>query len=375
MIIKKNTVHLFYGFATVAVFFFCFASSVSAANLSLSPASGLYSVGDTFSVQVVVSSQDKSINAVSGILNFSADKLQVVSLSKNSSIINFWVVDPAFVNSSGKVSFEGVVLNPGFQSSRGVVLTLHLKAKSIGAASLSYSSASVLANDGQGTDVTAGLAGATFSIKAAQIEPKISAPEQAATSTVPESPSSLALQPAEILLGTKLGAPAVIGTSVYGKSQVILTFVASNGTKIFITGMADENGEFSIPVPNTLKRGLYTVTAVLVKDDGSHSNPSNEIVIKIGSIVSDIGWEIWLTLVLLVVSIAFLLLRVFFHVQKIKKVRVSNERHVREAENVLYESLNLLRKDITEHQSVSELEKDIDSAGKAIDKEIKGLES
>jgi hypothetical protein len=314
------------------------------------------------------------------VLTFPADKFQIVSLSKNSSIINFWATEPTFSNSGGVVRFEGVILNPGFQATRGAVLTLNLKAKSVGNAALTFSSASVLANDGQGTDVTKGLTGGLFSIKAAAIEPKPVEPIQVATSTVRETtPAAVSvsdtLQPAEILLGTKYGAPAIIGTSVYGKAQVLLTFVAANGTKVFITGATDEDGGFIILVPNTLKQGMYKVTAVLIKDDGAHSASSNEISIQIGSIISDIGWQVWLTIALLILTVAYLLIRTFTHVQKIRKVRGNNKREVREAENVLHKTFNALRDDLNEHRRSSEFKKDIDDVEKVIDGEIKDLES
>lgn len=367
------------GVVTIAMFF-CSVTTVSAATLSLSPASGSYSTGDTIPVQIVVSSPNEPVNAVSGVLTFPVDKFQIVSLSKSSSVVNFWPTEPTFSNSSGKVNFEGVILSPTFQANRGVVLTLNLKAKSVGNASLAFPSASILANDGQGTDVTKGLSGATYFISLAKVEPKPVESKQVATSTVSEvtpvavvSPSTL--QPAEILLGTKYGAPAIVGASIYGKAQVLLTFVASNGTKVFITGTTDENGSFIILVPNTLKHGVYTVTAVLIKDDGTHSVASNEITITIGNIFSDIGWWVWLVFALLVALVVYLLLRVFFHVKKFQQTRASNKREVQDAEKVLYDTFNLLRKDILDNQSPTTLEKEVDSAEKVIDDKIKDLES
>jgi hypothetical protein len=377
---KKN-IPIFFFVSIIVGIFFCSTVIVFAASLSLSPASGSYSAGDSFLVQVVVSSKNEAINAVSSTITFPTDKLQVVSLSKSSSIINFWVTDPTFSNSSGKVHLEGVILNPGFQGSNGNILTLYMKAKSAGEASLTFSSVSVLANDGQGTDVTQGVTGGSFSIKVmkmeeskveSKVEPKTVAPELATTTNI--SPEILP-EPAEIVVGTKYGASAIIGTSLYGKSQVLLTFVASDGTKIFITGATDDNGSFSLLVPKTLKHGMYTVTAVLIKTDGTHSDSSNKISIQIGNIFSDIGWEVWSAIVLLVVTVIYLLLRVFFHVQKIQKVRASNKREVREAEKILHKTFDVLREDLSKHERSPEFKKDIDDVEKVIDGEIKDLES
>src|SRR4051812_20692477 len=80
-------------------------------TLGLSPDSGSYTVGKTFPVSVYVTSTAQSVNAVSGTLSFPTDKLQVVSISKASSILTLWVSEPSFSNVAGSVSFEGVVPN------------------------------------------------------------------------------------------------------------------------------------------------------------------------------------------------------------------------------------------------------------------------
>ena len=88
--------------------------SVSAATLSFSTPAESYSVGSTFSVSVYAGSSDQAMNAASGVISFPWDKLEVVSLSKTGSIFSLWVQEPSFSNSAGTVSFEGIVLNPGY---------------------------------------------------------------------------------------------------------------------------------------------------------------------------------------------------------------------------------------------------------------------
>lgn len=146
--------------------FFGSYSAAQAASLSISPASGSYSVGDAFSVNVLVSSPAQAINAISGSLVFPADKLQITSISKTSSVVNFWVQEPAYSNTAGTVDFEGVILNPGFTGVSGRVITIGFKSKSSGIASISYSSGSVLANDGVATNILEnnGLRGSQISI-------------------------------------------------------------------------------------------------------------------------------------------------------------------------------------------------------------------
>src|SRR5690554_5165544 len=104
----------------VAVFFI--AAKVQAATLYIGPSSGSYNVGNTFSVSIYVSSADQAMNAVSGVLTYPKDKLEVTAVSKSGSVVNLWVQDPTYSNSEGIVNFEGIVLNPGFSGSGGKII-------------------------------------------------------------------------------------------------------------------------------------------------------------------------------------------------------------------------------------------------------------
>jgi hypothetical protein len=144
--------------------FFGIASTAHAATLFLSPSSGEFTVGKTFSVNVYVSSADQAMNAASGIFTFPTDKLEVTSLSKSGSIVSLWVQEPAYSNGEGTVNFEGIVLNPGYQKVNGKIITVTFKVKTAGTAQCAFSSGSVLANDGNGTNILKGLGGAKFNL-------------------------------------------------------------------------------------------------------------------------------------------------------------------------------------------------------------------
>ena len=146
-------------------------SVVNAASLYFSPSSGSYAVSQGFGVSVYVSSTEQAMNAASGTISFPQDKLQVVSISKTGSIFNLWVQEPTFSNSTGTITFEGIVLNPGFQGSAGKIITANFKGKAAGSASLTFSSGSVLANDGKGTNILASLGSGTYTILFTGITP------------------------------------------------------------------------------------------------------------------------------------------------------------------------------------------------------------
>lgn len=178
-------------FSRVLVFLFVFFSVygvANAASLYFSPQSGSYTVGSTFAVNIYVESKDQAMNAASGVISFPSDKLEITSLSKTGSIFSLWVQDPSFSNTQGVINFEGIVLNPGFTGASGKAISINFRTKAAGNASLAFSSGSVLANDGKGTNILTGMGNATFSIGAVEPEaPKIVAPAGVAgTPAAPE---------------------------------------------------------------------------------------------------------------------------------------------------------------------------------------------
>ncbi len=142
-----------------------------AATLSLSPGTGVYATGATFTVRVNVNSSGTSINAAEGTLSFNPSELAVTSVSRGSSIFSLWVAEPSFSNSAGTVSFSGG--SPaGYTGSSGNIMTVTFRAKGSGATKVNFSSGSVLANDGSGTNVLTSMNGGTFTINAAAPTPE-----------------------------------------------------------------------------------------------------------------------------------------------------------------------------------------------------------
>lgn len=143
---------------------FSVASATQGASLYFSSPSGSYTVGSALSVSVYVSSADQAMNAASGVISFPQDTLEVTSLSKSGSIFTLWVQEPSFSNSAGAVNFEGIVLNPGFTGADGKIITINFRVKAAGAALVNFSSGSVLANDGSGTNILTSLGNTQFNL-------------------------------------------------------------------------------------------------------------------------------------------------------------------------------------------------------------------
>jgi hypothetical protein len=140
-----------------------------AATMYLSPASGTYAVGKTFTVNVVVSTPDQAANAYSGTVTYPKDKLEMTAIGKGGSIVSLWVQEPSFT--SERASFEGVTFNPGYKGGAGRVVSFTFRAKAPGTAAVRFSSGAVLANDGSGTSILKGTGGATYTLTAPTEKP------------------------------------------------------------------------------------------------------------------------------------------------------------------------------------------------------------
>jgi len=162
------------------VFFMLSAVFAHAAEVVVSPSTGTYANGQSFTVTIQVNPQSKSVNAVEAKLSFDNTKLSVVSLSKTGSVFSLWTTEPTFSNAAGTIDFGGG--SPSPFSARSNLVTVTFKALAEGSATVSVASASVLAADGLGTDVYTGAGNATYSISGAATPP----PE---TPKTPETPA------------------------------------------------------------------------------------------------------------------------------------------------------------------------------------------
>lgn len=146
-----------------------FAGAEGTANLSLSPASGTYGVGKTFTVQIMVDSPD-AFNAVSAKLTYDKTLLSVQGISKNNSAFVMWPDEPVYSNPDGTIAFGGG--NTTQLSGKKTLLSVTLKAIKEGSAEVAFTTGMVTAADGKGTDIVGTKTGATFTISGkAETEP------------------------------------------------------------------------------------------------------------------------------------------------------------------------------------------------------------
>jgi hypothetical protein len=186
-----------------------------AADLYLTPPSATFEVGDSITIQVVVSS-NSPINAVSSSILFPPSIFSIDSVSKVGSILNFWTTEPSFSKTTGVVTLEGVSLG-GFLGTTGNVATIRLRAMKSGVGKITFQSGQILANDGKGTDITVNLTGSNLNIDEMVVKPKPVVPvkeveeEIVVPKPVEEIPSNQNIIPTPILVSPELSFVTIYG--------------------------------------------------------------------------------------------------------------------------------------------------------------------
>lgn len=242
--------------------------AVFAADLSLTPSSGNYNVGDNFAVRLRVSSPNASINAVSSGINFSSDTIVLSSISKAGSVITLWPVEPSFINQAGSANIDGVAIS-GFTGTSGTVVTLNFRAVKEGPAYVRFSGASVLANDGNGTNVLQGSSGASFTINKKEVsvtEPKDSVIKKVQIPQITNLPNVIKIEQIESFTNDSgrssftIKSPRPVKNNTYSiqiDSEKIFSYV-DDGAGVYTTPILGD-GNHTIRVSAEDEKGVRMV--------------------------------------------------------------------------------------------------------------------
>ncbi len=218
--VYNKTKYLLHCLITSLVFAFLFliAPTAFAATLQMSPSTGSYSGGQTFTATVRVQPSGQSINAVEATLKFDPKLLSVVSVSKDGSAFSLWTVEPTFSNANGTVSFGGGSPKPFTTASNLINVTFRTVAE--GSGTVNFSSASVLAADGKGTDVYQVSTGGTYTIAAgtAPVTPTTPTPTTKPTEKPSETKNDEALIFGDPPRSPEIGSPAFLDPEVWYKT-------------------------------------------------------------------------------------------------------------------------------------------------------------
>ncbi len=355
----------------------------AAADLFIAPISGNYKVGELFSVLVNVNTGGQVINAAAGQINFDNARLEVSNVGYSRSIFTLWTDEPSYSNSAGSIKFAGGLPNPGFIGSAGNIMRITFKAKATGQAPVVFLSGSVLANDGQGTNIIDGLKGALYSIAAGS-----SAKPAAATESTPaEEVQKLANVPIITDWPKQLeaGQSLSIGGLGYPNSKILIFIQWDDKDAVSEERFTSADGRFSFVYGKTAEEGFYRIWAKNVTPDGLVS-PSSEVVSieVIRPLFFRIGTAALNYASIIVTLIALLLLAVFligWLWVRIRKLQEQEGAEIAAAEKALHHSFDHLREGFTNYinylfdtKSIKEVKQREVDTRKGVRKELEKIE-
>jgi hypothetical protein len=120
-------------------------------------------VGDTATIDLDINAT-VPINAMGVSIIYPQDSLEVVSLSKERSFLNLWTQDTTLKEGIGELDFSGGTTQSGGVTGTSTALTLTVRAKKAGSATISVDNVEVLAADNKGTALENASRSITFDI-------------------------------------------------------------------------------------------------------------------------------------------------------------------------------------------------------------------
>jgi hypothetical protein len=123
------------------------------AQLYLSPSSGSFLVGSTFTVSVFINTEGNEINVIQTELKFPPNILQITSPTAGTSLIAEWLTPPSYSNERGTISYQGAIPG-GITTSAGLVSSITFRAVTSGTAKIEFAEPSkVILNDARGINI------------------------------------------------------------------------------------------------------------------------------------------------------------------------------------------------------------------------------
>lgn len=123
-----------------------------AATLEMKASTNSVSIGQNFSVNVMVNSPDVEINAAQATVKYNQDTVKITDIDKSNSSFDFWLAEPAFDNTAGNATFVAGA-SKGFSGTGLHILTVNFTAIGSGPINISFDNAAVSASDGSGSNV------------------------------------------------------------------------------------------------------------------------------------------------------------------------------------------------------------------------------
>ncbi len=150
----------------LSLFFLFGVNIANAAEMALVSPVDVFSVGQQFQVNLVLTNEKESINALEGDMSFPAELLELQNIQDGDSIINFWIKRPKVPDPqlSSAINFSGVIVG-GYKGKSGKVFSMVFKTKKTGAGAIEIKNVRAMLNDGKATPAQLDLKKFTLKVK------------------------------------------------------------------------------------------------------------------------------------------------------------------------------------------------------------------
>lgn len=207
-------------FSVLLVSVFLAFGIAKAADFNTVPATATVGQNQEFGIDIKINTDGSSVNAVQATLKFSADVLQVKSISKDGSAFNFWLQEPIFSNTDGKIEFIAGTPN-GVSGGALQVVRINFVSKGLGTSELIFTDGAISASDGSGTNILSKSNGGSFIVSSTAVAPP---PGKTGEVTAPVIPKLITRTPAPAVA---LPVSPIISIPLYPDPAKWYGFVAS----------------------------------------------------------------------------------------------------------------------------------------------------
>ncbi len=119
--------------------------------------------GETTALDVNVNAR-VAIDSLGATLAYPKDIVEIVGVSKDKSFFDLWTEDLIIHEDTGHIVFSGGTTERNGLTGTGTIMTLHLRGKAAGEATLSFDNVRIYPHDGTGKPVNAEKRSITFAI-------------------------------------------------------------------------------------------------------------------------------------------------------------------------------------------------------------------
>jgi len=146
-----------------SIFYFLDSSIARAAELRFVTQTQEINAGQQFQVDLVIDTEQKSINAFEGKISFPSNLIEIKEVRDGNSIVNFWIERPS-LNYKSYILYSGITPG-GFSGQNGLIFSLIFESLKEGQGVIEIQNTKALLNDGLGTESSLAVKNLEFRIQ------------------------------------------------------------------------------------------------------------------------------------------------------------------------------------------------------------------